>query len=255
MCVRVLQPPKASEGGAAPRSISTSRPSPSSSSSSIITGTSKPHPGPSVASSRGSGSSNSNSTNGLFFPLNEIAPVDTILQLLDIFHSAVYPIFPYIHYPRFASRIRDKEHTRSRAFYASAMALCALTTARIRDKAVFSEQIQNLPEKLPPSDAFFVRFPSHSAPPLKERTFPEDRGSPLQTSASAALPKNLVDEHEFDYMRAAGLLALTALQNGQPAVMRQYFSRVHALTSVPIQLTCTHTLGIRLTECSPRTTL
>lgn len=37
------------------------------------------------------------------------------------------------------------------------MALCALTTARVRDKAVFSEQIQNLPETLPPSDAFFVR--------------------------------------------------------------------------------------------------
>lgn len=29
--------------------------------------------------------------------LTEFAPLETILQLLDIFYSAVYPIFPYVH--------------------------------------------------------------------------------------------------------------------------------------------------------------
>lgn len=59
-----------------------------------------------------------------------------------------------------------------------------------------------------------------------------------QTAAANALPKDLVDETEFDYMRASGLLALTALQNGQPMVMRQYFSRTHALALVPVPFHC-----------------
>lgn len=88
------------------------------------------------------------------------------------------------------------------------MALCALAAARVRDGAVanISPNISALLVDAP-ADVFLA-------------------------AAEATFPPKLVDAHEFEYLRASGLLALMAIQNGQPNLMHQHLGNYITLVAL-----------------------
>jgi hypothetical protein len=51
-------------------------------------------------------------------------------------------------------------------------------------------------------------------------------------AAEAAFPAKLVDAREFDYLRAAGLLAVLAIQNGQTKYMHQHLGNYMTLVAL-----------------------
>jgi hypothetical protein len=84
-----------------------------------------------------------------------------------------------------------------RAFFCTIMAMCALSSARIRDGALYSNRWNPRSFIEPNSDAFF-------------------------TAAERALPKDSSAADELDYLRATAFLALSALQNNQTKKMHYY---------------------------------
>lgn len=51
-------------------------------------------------------------------------------------------------------------------------------------------------------------------------------------AAEEAFPSKMIDAQEFDYLRALGLLALYAIQNGQTASMSQYLGNYATLVAL-----------------------
>ena len=88
------------------------------------------------------------------------------------------------------------------------MAVCALSAARVRDGAV-------------------TNLPSSTSARLAE-----SRPEVFHAAAEAAFPPKLVDAQEFDYLRASGLLALLAIQNGQTKFMHQHLGNYMTLVAL-----------------------
>jgi len=88
------------------------------------------------------------------------------------------------------------------------MAVCALASARVRDGAVTN---------LPPSTSVLLA---------------DARPEVFHAAAEAAFPSKLVDAQEFDYLRASGLLALLAIQNGQTKFMHQHLGNYMTLVAL-----------------------
>ncbi|KAM0722564.1 hypothetical protein Q7P37_002005 [Cladosporium fusiforme] len=126
-----------------------------------------------------------------------LANPDIITELLRVYMDVVYPIFPLFHGPSLWERIGKKEHLCDRGFFASVMGACALASARARDGALFGDYnfAPNGPERQ--SEMFYM-------------------------AASDAIFKDLNKAQGLGYLRACGLLAMTAIQYGQIASMHQY---------------------------------
>lgn len=105
--------------------------------------------------------------------------------LASTFYRVVYPILPYFHWPTFSARVRARHYERDRAFFAFVMAVCAITSARMRDGVGTP-----LPPDAPLSEAFF-------------------------DAALSAFPADLTAATDFDYKRAKAILAILSLQYGQ----------------------------------------
>lgn len=136
-----------------------------------------------------------------------LANPDTINELLRIYMDVVYPIFPLFHGPWLWERINRKDHLGDRGFFASVMGACALASARARDGALFGSYnfAQNGPERQ--SEMFYM-------------------------AASDAIFKDLNKAQGLGYLRACGLLAMTAIQYGQIASMHQYLGHFCTLSAM-----------------------
>lgn len=88
------------------------------------------------------------------------------------------------------------------------MVVCALAAARVRDGAV-----TNL-------------SPTISA------LLADARSEVFHAAAEAAFPSKLVEAQEFEYLRASGLLAILAIQNGQPEFMHQHLGNYMTLVAL-----------------------
>lgn len=125
-----------------------------------------------------------------------------VFDLVEVYLEVVYPIFPLFHPPALQRRVSRGEHMSNRPLYALVMAICALSSARSRDGAVYlhSSNRQSLAD--PPSEILYDAARS---------------ALELESSASDCL----------DYMRAAVLLSITAIQYGNARSMNFFLGIYH----------------------------
>ncbi|GAA5890835.1 hypothetical protein JCM5296_003436 [Sporobolomyces johnsonii] len=145
--------------------------------------------------------------NSLWRP-SVLVPVFALLKVLQTYYEAVYPIFPYFVWPHFIGKVSTEEHLNNRPFYGTVMAASALALARIRDNAA-------LTNPLSPKEA--------SALPSPEALF---------AAAEDALPKDLTEATDFDYLRTTALLAITSIQFANPRKMHQHLGAFWTLCAM-----------------------
>jgi hypothetical protein len=121
--------------------------------------------------------------------------------------EVVYPILPLFHGPTLWERIRNRDHLSDRGFFASVMGACALASARARDGAVIDSN------KLPKLGL-------------------EQQSEVFYSGAACAILKDLNKAQGLGYLRACGLLAVTAIQYGQIASMHQYLGHFCTLSAM-----------------------
>lgn len=87
------------------------------------------------------------------------------------------------------------------------MAACALATARVRDGALITPQGRR-PDLLaiPPEDYF--------------------------AAAEDALPPNLLEVYDFNYLRGCALMALASIQDGRVDLMRKYLGHYFTIMAI-----------------------
>lgn len=136
-----------------------------------------------------------------------LANPSIINELLRIYMDVVYPIFPLFHGPSLWERISKKEHLCDRGFFASVMGACALASARARDGALFDN----------------YNFAADG---------PERQSEMFYMAASDAIFKDLNKAQGLGYLRACGLLAMTAIQYGQIASMHQHLGNFCTLAAM-----------------------
>ena len=136
-----------------------------------------------------------------------LASLDTVDQLLGIYMDVVYPMFPLFHGPELWSRIKKREHLTNRSFFASIMGACALASARARDGAVDG---------------------GHGF----DRNGREAQAEIYFSAAQDAIFKDLHKAQGVGYMKACGLLALTAIQFGQISMLHQYLGHFCTLSAM-----------------------
>lgn len=136
-----------------------------------------------------------------------LASLDTIERLLRIYMDVVYPILPLFHGPTLWERIRNRDHLSDRGFFASVMAACALASARVRDGAVTDDR----------------KLPKYGL---------EQQSEIFYSGAACAILKDFNKAQGLGYLRACGLLAVTAIQYGQIASMHQYLGHFCTLSAM-----------------------
>ncbi|PQE05763.1 C6 transcription factor protein [Rutstroemia sp. NJR-2017a BVV2] len=136
-----------------------------------------------------------------------IAPQALVMNLVKVYFEVVYPIFPFFHQPTILGRVSRGEYQTNRPLFAVTMAICALSSARARDGAIFSGRWDLSSLKDPPSESFF-------------------------TAAESAIPKGGAANTDFNYMRACALLSITAIQYGQPRTMHYYLGLYYTFVEI-----------------------
>lgn len=137
-----------------------------------------------------------------------IASQDIVADLVEIFFEIVYPNFPFFHRPTFLRRIASREYLQSRFTFGATMAICALVSARITDRAVYNPHwdLQRLTQIK--SEVFY-------AAAVKECG-----------NVGVLLKAN------FDLLRACALLAVTAIQYGKFREMQTHLGKYHTLVAM-----------------------
>lgn len=125
------------------------------------------------------------------FHAPELIDQATLIKIAEVYFETIYPVFPFFHRQTLLKRIEMGEHQRSPSCYSTMMSVCALTVARIRDGAPYSNIWSTADvNALPKSDT-------------------------LVRAVYDVLPKGPDLCENFDYLRCCGLLALTNIQNGR----------------------------------------
>lgn len=136
-----------------------------------------------------------------------VASQALIVDLVEVYFEVVYPIFPLFHRPSFLRKISRGEYGNNRPLFAVTMALCALSSARVADNALFNPIWDHQSLSSTPSHMF------HEA-------------------AINALPKTETPDQSLDLMRAYALLSLAAIQNGNTRDMQAYLGKYHAMVAM-----------------------
>lgn len=126
-----------------------------------------------------------------------------VLDVAEIYFETVYPIYPIFHRLTLIRRLQRKEYINDPRFFTSVFAMVALTLGRIRDGALFSERWNAIDlAKLPESES-------------------------VAALVHTIIPKDSSAADHFDYIRAAALLAVTAIQNGNTRDMHMWIGQYH----------------------------
>ncbi|BGP22804.1 C6 transcription factor [Rhodotorula toruloides] len=136
-----------------------------------------------------------------------LVPVYALLKVLAIYHETAYPIFPYFVWPDFIVKVSHEEHLNNRAFYGTVFAATALGLARIRDSAASTNPLS-------PQEA--------AALPTPEQLF---------AAAEDAVPRDLSEAEDFDFVRTTALLALISIQFARPRKLHQHLGTFWTLCS------------------------
>lgn len=104
-------------------------------------------------------------------------------------------------------RTSNREYLTDHAFFVDVMALCALSSERVRDGALFPGRWEPEYFQTPPSELFFA-------------------------AATDSIPRDLTAMQGLDWLRACGLLALYGIQVGKINIMHQYLGLYHSLVAI-----------------------
>ena len=154
---------------------------------------------------------------------------DTLFRLAETYFETIYPSFPLFHPQTLYRRIEAGEYCSSRPCLASLISLSALTIARIRDFASYSEAWEESEIKALPAT--------------------ED----LVNAAQTMVPKDPQSSENFDYLRCSALLALTGLQIGKVKNFHFWFGIYHMLSRLDnLQSEASWPIGISRVEVEER---
>ncbi|KAL4922602.1 hypothetical protein BDW62DRAFT_176 [Aspergillus aurantiobrunneus] len=131
----------------------------------------------------------------------------TIQDLASVYFEIVYPIFPLFHWPSFSKALQRMDYLHDEGFFASTMAMCALTSARARDGALYSTRWNSQQLGGPPPEVFWA-------------------------AAKESIPRDLATARGTEYMRACAILSIASIQNGQIQGMQQYLGTYHTLATM-----------------------
>ncbi|CAK7208958.1 hypothetical protein SBRCBS47491_000274 [Sporothrix bragantina] len=154
----------------------------------------------------------------------------TIKRLAGVYHETVFPIFPFFDPVRLQRRLDLLEHVSNRAFFCSVMAACALASARARDGALSSSNgggsvgggSGNMGSGgVSASPGSAVSGTSIDMPPEM-----------FYAAAEEALPKDILQCRDFDYLRALALLSIASIQDAKIAVMQKYIGHYFTLLAI-----------------------
>ena len=115
--------------------------------------------------------------------------------------------FPLFDGETVKAQVAKGEHTCKRPLFCSVMAACAVASARVRDGSLITPESQR-PYLLgiPPEDYF--------------------------AAAEDALPPNLLEVHDFHYLRGCALMALASIQDGRIDCMRKYLGHYFTIMAI-----------------------
>lgn len=145
-----------------------------------------------------------------------------IRDLVDVYFEVVYPMhvsfpfpstrfnmnsFPLFHKPSITRKITSRDYLTDHSFFADIMSICALTSARARDGALFPGRWDPDHFQTPSSESFFA-------------------------AAKEAMPRDLSSMRGLDWMRTCALLAVYGIQIGNIEIMHQYLGTYHSLVSM-----------------------
>ncbi|KAL3478479.1 fungal-specific transcription factor domain-containing protein [Aspergillus californicus] len=136
-----------------------------------------------------------------------VASQATIRDLAQVYFEIVYPIFPLFHWPSFSRALENLEYVHDGGLFASTMAMCALTSARARDGALYSHRWSPQQLKNPPAEVFWA-------------------------AAKESIPRDLAAARDTEYLRACAILSIASIQNGQIQDMQQYLGIYHTLAGM-----------------------
>lgn len=137
-----------------------------------------------------------------------IAPRHVIADLVEIYFEVVYPIYPFFHRPTLRRDISAGEYLKNKYKFAETMAVCALTSARLVDGAVYNPKWNILELTKVKSEVYY-------AAAIKE------------CGNVGALEQAL-----FELLRACALLALTAIQYGKFREFQTHLNKYHCLMAM-----------------------
>ena len=141
------------------------------------------------ASSAGLASTNSDPVT-LFDP-KELVGQATLLNLAEVYFETVYPTFPFFHKQTLLQKIEAQEYLHNPSCLAVIISLSALSVARIRDGAFYSNHWDSVAQAALPNSEMLVSV------------------------AHDVVPKDSRASENLDYLRCFGLLALTGIQNAK----------------------------------------
>lgn len=136
-----------------------------------------------------------------------VATQASVVDLVEVYVEIVYPIFPLFHRASFLRRISRAEFNHDQYLFAVTMAVCALTSARANDNALFNPVWDKESLLSTASDSFY-------------------------NAAIAALPKTESPDQNLDLLRAYALLSLAAMQYGRTREMQAFLGRYHTLVAM-----------------------
>lgn len=121
-----------------------------------------------------------------------LANIENIERLLRHYMDEIYPVLPLFHGPTLRERIQNQDYLYDCGFFASVMAACALVSARAQEG------------------------------PLEEGSdFREDgtghKPEVFYSAASESIPRDLSKAGDLSFLRACGLLCMTAFHTGEVA--------------------------------------
>lgn len=131
------------------------------------------------------------------------------MSLAEVYFEVVYPIFPFFHQPTYLRRVARAEYISDRHLFSVTMALCALVSARVQDKALYNTAHDILELTAVPCETFYR--------------------AAIQASSDVAADSSY---QSLDLLRTCALLSLTAIQCGDVRDMQRYLGRYHTLVAM-----------------------
>lgn len=139
-----------------------------------------------------------------------LATESIVLELLNIFGQIIYPLYPLLEQENVKERLRNRDHLNDKGFFATVMAACALTSARVRDGAYSGYISDDLRKPETSSEIFF-------------------------TAAKECLKNDYArigTAHVVEHIKAYSLLALTSIQYGSRVDVQQYLGKGFTLAAM-----------------------
>lgn len=130
-----------------------------------------------------------------------------VMDLTEIYFEVAYPVFPFFHRPTLLRKVSRGEYLTNGPLSTSVLAMCALSSARVRDGALYTDRWDVNMLQSPSSEEFLE-------------------------AATEAIPHEAPLTQQFDYMRAYALLAITSIQLGDSRKMNHYLCLYHGCTAV-----------------------